>query len=110
MPTNKSTKVSQELQEDLAAFGILRRQVMENAAPKQNGAPNFFGIKDKGNEVELKFDTDISAIQDSGMMVALAAPENETFNMLVTTNFKKAISTGSQKDLRAFLRRIVDKV
>lgn len=109
MPSdNKSTKVSVELQKDLAAYGLVRSKVMEKAAPSDTN-PKFFGIRDGYRETELKFDSSIKAIQDDNMTVALAAPETETFDMLVTTDFKKAVSIGSTDKLRAFLRNIVDR-
>lgn len=110
MRTNKSTKVSENLQEELAAFGILRSKVMEKAAPREDGEAEFFGIKNYGgNTVELKFDTSIDEIQNANMTVALAAPELSTFNMLVTTNFDEAVKVSTKEDLRSYLRRIVDK-
>lgn len=109
MPSdNQSTKVSVELQKDLAAYGLLRSKVMEKAAPNAN-SPKFFGLRDGYRDTELKFDTDIKAIQDANMTVSLAAPELETFDMLVTTDFKKAVSIGSTDKLRSFLRKIVDR-
>lgn len=110
MHTNKSTRVSEHVQEELAEYGILRSKVMENAAPKETGEPNFFGMRNYGGDnIELKFDTSIEAIQDAGMTVSLAAPELESFNMLVTKNFDEAVKVGSKDEVRAYLRRIVDK-
>lgn len=110
MRINKSTKVDENLQEELAAFGILRSKVMEEAPPTENGEAKFFGIRNYGGDkVDLKFDTDIQAIQDANMTVALAVPELETFNMLVTTNFEEAVKVSSKEDMRNYLRRIVDK-
>lgn len=110
MLTNKSTNVSEELQRDLAAYGLVRSKVIENAAPTDDGAPKFFGISNTGGNIEYKFDASIEAIQDAGMTVALAAPDLETFNMLVTTDFEKAVSIASREDLRSYLRRVVDRV
>ena len=111
MRTNKSTNVSEELQRDLAAYGLVRSKVMEEAPPSVAGEPNFFGIKNYGGDkVEYKFDASIEAIQDAGMTVALAAPDLETFNMLVTTDFEKAVKVGSSEDIRAYLRRVVKRV
>jgi hypothetical protein len=110
MHINKSTRVSESLQEEMAEFGLLRSKVMENAPPKESGEPNFFGVRNYGGDrIELKFDTSIEAMQDDNMTVALAAPDLETFNMLVTTNFDEAVKTGSKEDIRSYLRRIVDK-
>lgn len=110
MHTNKSTNVTEELQRDLAAYGLVRSKVMENAAPTDSGEPKFFGIRNTGGDVEYKFGASIEAIQDAGMTVALAAPDLETFNMLVTTDFEKAVSVASREDLRSYLRRVVDRV
>lgn len=110
MHTNKSTRVDEELQRDLSAYGLVRSKVMENAAPTDSGGPKFFGIRHYGGDVEYKFDASIEAIQDAGMTVALAAPDLETFNMLVTTDFEKAVSVASREDLRSYLRRVVDRV
>jgi len=105
---NNSTKVSQELQRELAEYGIVRHKVEEKAAPNSE-RPKFFGIKEAGSKTELKFNTTIKGIQDAKMTVAIAAPEHESFNMLVTTNFSKAVTTASEEDLRTFIRKIVDK-
>jgi hypothetical protein len=104
--TNAHTKVDLPLQEELAQYGILRAKVMDKAPPKKDGA-NFFGLRyTGGGESETLFDTSVKAIQDNDMMLAMAVPEDKTFNMLVTTDFVKAVSTASPTDLRGFLRRI----
>lgn len=111
MHTNKSTKVSEELQRDLAAYGLVRDKVMKEASPSTTSEPSFFGIRNYGGDkVEYKFDATIEAIQDAGMTVALAAPDLETFNMLVTTDFEKAVKVGNAEDIRSYLRRVVNRV
>lgn len=107
--TNKSTKVSTELQADLAQYGLVRAEAIKNAPVKRTGTPNFFGIKNEGSETVLKFNTSIETIQDNGMTVALVAPENESFNMLVTKDFKKAVEGSTIDNLRSFVRRIFDR-
>lgn len=104
---NESTKVSLGLQTELAQYGVLRAEAIENAPVKATGTPNFFGLTEGYQESEMLFDTDISAIQDKNMMVSLVAPDNETFDMLVTKDFDKAITTANETTLRAFLRKII---
>lgn len=106
---NDSTNVSQVLQEDLAEYGILRAEAIKNAPVKSSGVPNFFGLKYGFGEAELLFDTDIKTIQDRNMQVAIVAPDNETFDMLVTTNFQKAVTKASPDQLRSFIRNILRK-
>ncbi len=108
---NESTKVSEELQEDLALYGITRRRAMEKAPPREDGEANFFGMKrESEGEVKLKFTDNIQAIQKDDMIVSMVAPEDKPFDMLVTTNFVKAIKEADEDDLRSFVRRIVDRV
>lgn len=106
--TNKSTRVDTALQQELAAYGLLRMEALEEAPPNPDN-PEFFGIKRYGDTTEFKFDSSISAIQDDSMTVALAAPELESFNMLATTNFDRAKDIGTKDEIRAFLRRIVNE-
>lgn len=107
--SNKSTKVSTELQADLAQYGLVRAKAVENAPVKKTGAPNFFGMKDEGSKTVLQFSDDIEALQNNNMMISLVAPENESFNMLVTKDFKKAVEGSTEDNLRSFVRRIFDK-
>lgn len=112
MPTstvNELTKVTAELQVDLAEYGIVRKKVMEQAAPKKNGEPNFFGYRDSDDEVELKFNASAKTIQKSGMKMGMAVPENKSFDLLLTENFQEAISTVSEDKLRSFIRSIVNQ-
>lgn len=106
MNDNKSTVVDISLQRELAEYGLFRREAVANTT----ASDPFMGLNNKYDEIETKFGTSIQAIQDAQMQVAIVAPENEPFDMLVTKDFKKAISTASMDDLRAFLRSIVDKV
>lgn len=108
-PTNKLTNVTPETEADLAAYGIVRKTAMENAAPQEDEQV-FFGMKQNGNSTELTFGTSIQNIQDKNMTVAMVAPENKTFNMLLETNFNEAISSANEDDLRSFLRGILRKV
>lgn len=103
---NTSTVVDLNLQEDLAEYGILRHK----AGAKTTKDNPFFGLRTSYNEYETKFGTSLKAIQESKMGIALYVPENEPFDLLITKDFNKAIKTGSEEDLRSFLRSIVDKV
>lgn len=109
LPTNEHTRVSAELQKELAQFGILRQDVMEKAPPKE-GKPNFFGIKYEGEVPELAFGLDVKQIQEREMSVGMAAPMDKSFDMLMTENFEGTVKTADQTDLRSFIRRLVDKV
>lgn len=108
---NENTKMSDELVEDLAQYGITRSKVMEKAPPKANGKANFFGIKEGANgKAELKFTDNVTAIQKDKMIIGMAAPEDKPFDLLVTVDFKKAVKTASPDDLRSYLRNLVKKV
>lgn len=107
--TNKQTRLRTEDQADLAAFGLLRKTAMKNAAPSENSQA-FFGIKDSGEDTELKFDASIEDLQHDNMTVAMVAPEDKTFNMLLTTDFNEAVKAATEQDLRAFLRDTIRKV
>jgi len=82
---------------------------MENAAPSDS-EQNFFGMRENGDSTELKFNASIADIQDDNMTVAMVAPEDKTFNMLLSTNFHEAVTTADEKDLRTFLRTVIAKV
>lgn len=108
---NDYTKVSEELQEDLALYGITRKTVMEKAPPKANGKAAFFGVKEEaGGKVKLKFTDNIRSIQKDKMLIGMATEENKSFDLLVTKNFREAITKVTEKDLRSFIRNIVEKV
>lgn len=107
---NESTKVSLTLQDDLAQYGLTRDKAAKQAPVRSSGEPNFFGMKETGSKTELKFGGDIAAIQKAGMTVSLVAPENESFNMIVTKDFRRAVAGSTEDTLRSFVRRIFDKV
>lgn len=106
--TNKHTRVDETLQKELAQYGVLRQEVMEEAPPRED-EPNFFGIKYRGEEPDLAFGIDIKQIQKRGMEVGMAVPEDKSFDLLMTENFEKTVATANEDDLRSFIRRIVDK-
>lgn len=104
--TNTSTVVDSTLQKELAEYGIFRKEVLENTS----STDPFFGLRVAYGGYETKFGVGIKAIQEANMDVAIVAPENEPFDMLITKDFNKAIKTASKDDLRSFLRSIVDRV
>lgn len=103
---NNSTVVDQTLQHELAEYGLLRKEAIGNTTVDNP----FFGLRVKYAGYETKFGTSLKAIQDSPLDIAIVAPENEPFDMLVTKDFNKAIKTASKDDLRSFIRSIVDRV
>ena len=109
MQPNNQTKVSPTLQAELAEYGLVRMEVMEKAAPKKSGTANFFGIREGYRETELKFDASLEQIQDAGITVAAAAPEDASFDMLITADFDTAMERGSKEEKKDWLRRIVDE-
>lgn len=106
MSDNKSTVVPLPLQRDLAEYGLFRKKAVDGTTKSDP----FMGVRKNSSGYETKFGTGIRAIQDDNMTVAVVAPHNEPFDMLVTKDFKKAVNTASEDDLRAFLRSIVDEV
>lgn len=103
---NTSTVVDQTLQVELAEYGLLRKEALANTT----AANPFFGLRTTYGGYDTKYGTSLKAIQESDMDIAIVAPENESFDMLITKDFNKAIKTASKDDLRSFLRSIVDKV
>lgn len=103
---NKSTKVDESLQRELAEYGLLRQEVTENTSVDNP----LFGLRTRFGGYDTKFGVSAQTVQESNMSIAVAAPDNEPFDMLVTKNFKEAISKADTKDLRSFLRSIVDRV
>lgn len=106
------SKVDSTLTDDLAAYGLVR-DIAAKKAPVNLEKPNFFGLQDKGEEVELLFTKDNKTLVEAteeGMQLAVVAPEDESFNMLLTKDFPKAVSDKDPETLRDFLRRILDEV
>jgi hypothetical protein len=88
------------------------RAVAAKKAPVNLTKPNFFGYEDRGAEVEFLFTKDkktLAEATEEGMQLAMVAPENESFNMLLTSNFPEAIKKADPETLREFLRHIVDE-
>ncbi|MES2704836.1 MAG: hypothetical protein V4649_19530 [Bacteroidota bacterium] len=111
MNTSHLSKVDENLQSELAEYGLIRA-VAAKKAPVNLEKPNFFGIEDRGSEVELLFSKDdkiLAEATEEGMQLALVAPENEPFNMLLTRDFPAAIRGKDPETLREFLRRILDE-
>ncbi len=112
MDTSHLTVVDSTLTDELAAYGLVRA-IASKKAPVNLEKPNFFGMQDKGEEVELLFTKDtkeLVAATEEGMQLAVVAPEDESFNMLLTKDFPKAVSDKDPETLRDFLRRILDEV
>lgn len=112
MDTSHLTVVDSNLSDNLAAYGLVR-DIAAKKAPVDLKKANFFGMEDRGGEVELVFSKDKKTLADAteeGMQLAVVAPEDESFNMLLTTDFPRAVSDKSPETLRDFLRRILDEV
>jgi hypothetical protein len=111
MNTSHLSKVDSTLSADLAEYGLIRA-VAAKKAPVRFDKPNFFGFEDRGAEVEMLFTDDDKTLVEAteeGMQLALVAPENESFNMLLTRDFPEAIKQAKPETLREFLRRILDE-
>ena len=109
MNISKGTRLSSTLQEELAAYGIVRKTA-EKKAPINYETANLFGIAHKGETTELKFSKDPKVLLDFKGELALVAPDIETFDMLLTKDFKRAVVGQSEETLREFVSRIVDEV
>lgn len=114
MNTSQLTVVDENLREELAAYGLVRAVAAKKAPPNKSGEANFFGLDNRGEEVEMLFTEDdkklADAVCDDGMQLAVVAPENESFNMLLTKDFSKAVKGRDPETLREFIRHIVDEV
>lgn len=112
MNTSQLTVVNSTLSDSLAAYGLVR-SIAAKKAPVNLEKPNFFGLENKGEETELLFTKDDSTLVEAtekGMQLAVVAPEDESFNMLLTKDFPRAVSDKDPETLRDFLRRILDEV
>src|SRR6478752_1922355 len=99
MNTSQLTVVDQNLREELAAYGLVHA-VAAKKAPVSHKQANFFGVDDKGEEVELLFTKDDKTLAnavENGMQLAVVAPEDESFDMLLTNDFPKAIQGKDQE-------------
>lgn len=109
MDISHVTKVSDTLNEELAQYGIVR-DVAVKLAPVNTKTASLFGFNDNGADTELLFSDDADVLVESKMDLAIVAPENESFNMLLTKDFKKAVESKDEDSLRGFLRRLLDEV
>lgn len=109
MRTLETTKIDKNLQEDLAQYGITR-QIAEKAAPVNVDNPNFFGIREEGQETELVFGAKLDDLTEPGTQIAVLAPELERFDMLVTKDFDKAVKEADPKTLREFISKLMDDI
>lgn len=105
MRTYARTNADTQLQEDLAAYGIMR----EDAKNKAKGSPGFFGLQETSSGYDVEYKDDPRNIDDN-MTLAVIAPENEPFDMLVTKDFRKAVRVGNPKNIRDYLSRLLDKL
>lgn len=103
---NTSTKVTPELQKELAEYGLFRHKAVQETS----ASDPFMGITREGDKYIGHFSGDIAKLQGKQAQIAVVAPENESFDMLITKDFNKAITTARPDDLRAYIRSIVDKV
>lgn len=108
MPTSSSSNLTKELRDDLTRYGLTRDKAKEEA-PVSESDPNFFGISERGSVTELTFSKDLRKLVDSKAQISLVAPENESFNMLVTKDLPKAIKDADEDTLRAFVTRILEE-
>lgn len=112
MSTSQLTVVDQNLREELAEYGLVYA-VAAKKAPAKVGEANFFGMDKRNDSVDLVFtkdDKELANAVEDGMQLAVVAPENESFDMLLTSDFPRAIAGKDKETLRDFLRRIVDEV
>lgn len=108
MRTLRTTKIDQTLQEDLTQYGLVRA-IAEKAAPVDTDSPNFFGLREKGQEVELIFN-DKKELLEPGVQVSVAVPEIEPFDMLATEDFSEAVKKADPKTLREFITKLLDDI
>lgn len=104
MRTYSRTNADPEMQEDLAAYGLMRRYAKE----KTKGG-EFFGLRDTGAGYETQFKDDPRNI-DKDMTLAMIAPDHEPFDMLVKKDFKKAVTVHNPKTIREYIRKLIDKL
>lgn len=107
---NDNTKVSTELQVELAEYGILRNEAEEKAPLKKSGEPNFFGLDENYGGYDTSFGISIKSIQEKGQQVAFITPDIDTFDLLGTVNFTESISKMDTPSLRAAIRDLVDRI
>lgn len=105
MRTYARTNADIQMQEDLAAYGLMR----EDAKNKAKGSPGFFGLRETSSGYDVQYKEDPRDIDDD-MMLAVVAPENEPFDMLITKDFKKAVRVGNPKNIRDYLSRLLDRL
>ncbi len=109
MHISSSSNNSERLQEDLSEYGILREDAKKGLRAKGVDS-KLFGIKRTNKDTKLIFTDAPEKLVEEKAQLAIVAPEFDSFDMLVTRNFKKAVSIMTDSDsIRQFVSRIVDK-
>ena len=111
MPTlHDNNKMPQELQSELASYGLMR-QTAKQTAPKYSGSgPNYFGILETGEEYKLLFTNDLRKIgeQRDSMQLAIVAPENVSFDMLEPKDYSQGKRLKDETTIRRLLSNLLD--
>ena len=100
-----SSKISRELQLELANYGIMRDESKQTA-----GTGNLFGLKETTGEYDIYAPDKLDATHGAYGDVDLAIVPNEIdpFDMLAPKDFAEKLKLSKPENLRAFLMRLID--
>ena len=104
--------MSTSLQEGLGEFNIMRDQAIEGTKNMKGQNPKYFGMSNRGKDVEMFFPKENITELDNhyGMDLAVIVPEGTgTFDMLKPA-FGMRLSTKEPRTIRNYLRKLLESV
>ena len=108
----RNTKLSPDLQADLASYGLLRKTVKEESSKGGGKGAKLVGVLETSDEYKL-FSVDSlqnTNVAGKDIVLSIVAPENEAFDMISPKDFSDKIKSRDEKSLRAFLLKLIDSV
>ena len=108
----RNTKLSPNLQADLASYGLLRKSVKEEQNDSKGKGAKLVGVLETSDEYKLYSVDSLNNVNTAGkdIVLSVVAPENEAFDMISPKDFSDKIKSRDEKSLRAFLLKLIDSV
>lgn len=105
-----NNKLSPELQ-----FGLAEYKVLRDTAKKETKGltgPKYFGMTENADEFNIYVTDDLRKLDETTdpMQLAIIAPDNEEFDLLVPKDYAKKLDLKNEKNLRRYLRQLIDSI
>jgi hypothetical protein len=96
-------------------FGLVDYKLLRDTAKKETKGltgPQFFGLSKKSDEFNIYVTDDLRKFDDikDPLQLAIVAPDNETFDLLVPKDFTTKLDLKNEKNLRRYLKELVDSI